>query len=230
MLPNCSRLGLGALSTRVVSTVAGPAGDAVFTTPELVAHILQSIKDGDPKEACNSAHSWCNRTKGNKAMCSDANDIGWSAVTEQVFEDYAAPQEYEAYVHSPPETYTAKGWFQELCGRHGRVLGQIKRVHYYSSRFYNTEAEVTRLRQLIQTFGVQVSDDVRSMHEMLTRLGATRDRHREENEAQKRLRNMMHETFFSDDGLYFSDEIFADGMYKGLNALDTEVFRKPRTT
>jgi hypothetical protein len=68
------------------------------------------------------------------------------------------------------------------------------------------------------------------MHEMLTRLGATRDRHREENEAQKRLRNMMHETFFSDDGLYFSDEIFADGMYKGLNALDTEVFRKPRTT
>ena len=199
----------------------------MLTTPELVSHILQSLKENNPKEACNAAQSWCNTTKGNKVMCSDENDFGWSVLTEKVFEDYAAPPAFADNVHRPPEGYTRKGWFQELCRRHGRVLGQIKRSNYYTSRFYNTENQIQQLRHQIQTCGMQ-AEDVSSMEQELRRLNDILDDQKKENELQDTLWDAMHKTFFSNDGHYFDDAIFAGEPYEGLNKLDADVFKRKR--
>jgi hypothetical protein len=199
----------------------------VLTTPELVRHILESIKDDDdPMGACNAVQSWCDTTTDNKV------NVDWSLLTEQVFEDYVAPPQFEVYVHSPPQGYTRKGWFQELCSRHGRVLGQIKRMNYYTSRFYNTENQVKQLRHRIQTDAMQASD-VRSMHEELARLEAILIIQKKEGELQDHLWNMMHMTFFSDHGRYFDDAIFTGGntlgdTYNGLNKLDDDVFERQK--
>ena len=228
MLPDCSRLDLSALSTRVVST-AGPAGDVVLTTPELVRQILLSIKDDDDdqKEACNAAKAWCDTTADNRVMCSDNEDTGWSIVTEQVFDfyEYHAPPRLKNYLHTPPDRYTPKGWFQELCRRHGRVLGQTKRSDYYNTRLYNTSREIRQFNELLQTAALQCTD-TRSMHSKITSLKAERDTQMEERDAQDRLLNRMHTFFLDEDGLYFSDTIFDGGEYKGLNEFDDKVFER----
>lgn len=200
MLPNCSRLSLNAPLTRLVSTAAGPAGNAVLAAPDLVREILQNIEDPEKMKVCNAVQSWCNTTRGNQDMCSDENHVGWSKLTEQVFENYVAPPQFEVYVYRPPEGYSRKGWFKELCMRHGKVLDQSKRVNYYTRRSVNTEDEVK-------------DQDIVNAHE-------------KEEKAQLRLLTKMGYTFFSDDGKYFSDEIFASGPYKGLNELDKEVFQR----
>ena len=87
-------------------------GDAVLAIPELVRHILASIRAENhevaKEEACRAAASWCAATPSTRAACDD--DATWAELTRAVFPNARAPDPNRSDEPTAP-----KAWFNYLC-------------------------------------------------------------------------------------------------------------------